>query len=141
MWSQENEDVESRGNDEGDGENAEHVGVLEPVFCGRMGHALEADEGPGREECDAHDLLERVLVGNEGRLHRHTGAVMAQHGDDEAKRYPNGEEQRQHLHAAGRGLLALYAQKRDEADGEQCHQGFSQINLVAEYCVEVTELE
>ena len=138
---QKNEDVESRGDDERDGENTEHVGVFEPVLRSGMRYALEADESPGREEGDTHDLSECFLVGHEGRLHRHISVAMADHGSDKANRDPYGEEQRERLHAASCGHLALHAQKRDEADDEQRNEGFSQENLVAEYRVEVSEIE
>ena len=72
----ENENVKSRGYDKGNRENAEHVGVLELILRGRMRNALESDKSPRREEGDAHDLLERILFGHEGWLHRHIGAAM-----------------------------------------------------------------
>ena len=66
---QNDEDVQRRGDDQRDHQNAKHPAVFEVILRRGMGNAFKADKGPRGNERDAHDLAKGALVRNKGGLH------------------------------------------------------------------------
>ena len=135
---QDDEDVQCRRREHGGNKNPVELVFLELEFLRRVGDALKADEGPGRDEGDAQGLHHCSPLGNKGRGETHFAAQKRRGG---AEGDPDAEDQHHHDHGVGGDPLAVNAQGDHADDGKHGQQRLSQVNLIAEHGKEVAELE
>ena len=116
---------------------------MEVEFLGGVGDALEADEGPGRDEGYLDDLGKGCFVGDKGRIEGRGGAAMshAPHGGDEAGRDGQRKACREARHEGCHGLFPAQAHGREDDDGRGREQDLAEVDVVVEDGVEPDELE
>ena len=132
------EDVDGHRGQHGGDEDAPEPVAAELELLDGVGDALEADEGPGRDEGDAHGLGQDALVGQEGGGEAH---LAAEDGDGEADRDADAEDADHGENRVGGNPLRAHAQDRD---GDHCRYGqhhLAEVDVVVEYGEQVGELE
>ena len=131
-------DVQERGRQDHDHQDAENFCSPEGKLLHAVGNAFKADERPRGDAGDLDDLRRRAAVRQKSRRQ---GRIAAKQSTDEADQDPQRKQHRHADHAAGNDPFKTRAEEGKQQHTRNGEQGFSKINVVAENGIELSKLE
>ena len=137
---QRDEDVEGRCEDDRPDQDRAHLLHREVVLLGKVRNVFKADESPGRDCGDVHDLREgHCALKVQGRIAE--GSSVQEDGRQGADREARRKDERRGDHDPVDVPRAPGAKQPDQGDGRHGKQPLAEPHLIAENGVVVSELE